>query len=191
MTIYLFAGPNGSGKSTVIANYIPFKELDGVEYICPDVYAVKQFPNIGDVKERYENAMAFAEYKREKKLASGEPMIVETVLSRSDKIDFVQRARKLGYRIVSFFVGTSSADINCARVKQRVAEGGHDVPEDKIRDRYARSMDNLPLLAECSDELYVYDNSGERPYLAFSSIDGDTYTAAEAPDWVKRVVQGL
>ena len=191
MTIYLFAGPNGSGKSMIIDQFIHFNEFQNVEYICPDHYAAESFPDIEDAKERYVRAMDFAEYKREKNLVTGKPMIVETVLSRSDKIDFIKKASKHGYRIISVFVGTSSADINCARVKQRVAEGGHDVPEDKIRSRYARSMENLPLLAECSDELYVYDNSGEGPFLAFSMIDGDTYTAAKAPEWVRRALQEL
>lgn len=108
-------------------------------------------------------------------------------LSFSDKLDFVRKAKTLRYRIISIFVGTESADINCARVKQRVSEGGHDVPEDKIRSRYNKSMDNLPLLAECSDELYVYDNSGEHPVLGLSFIDDDVFITAEATDWIKKL----
>ena len=171
MTIYLFAGPNGSGKSTIIQNYIEYYGLDDVEYVCPDTYAVMRFSGIPDVAERYKKAMVFAEYKREKLLSERKSMIVETVLSRSDKIDFLLKARNLGYRIVSCFIGTKSVEINCARVKKRVGEGGHDVPEEKIRARYARSMENLPLLADCSDELYVFDNSEEqKPVLALSII---------------------
>ncbi len=187
MTLYLFAGPNGSGKSTLIKDYISYYGLDDIEYICPDIYASELFSDTEDVYERYKKAMDFAAYKREKLLSAGKSMIMETVLSRSGKLDFAVNARKRGYRIVSIFVGTSSADINCKRVKQRVAEGGHGVPEDKIKARYVRSMENLPLLAECSDELYIYDNSGKHPILALSIINEDMFVTSEAPDWVKNM----
>lgn len=186
MILYVFAGPNGSGKSTIIKDYITYYGLDDIEYICPDIYASELLSEIQDVYERYTKAMEFAAYKREKLLSQGKSMIVETVLSRSDKIDFVLRAKNQGYRVVSIFVGTSSADINCERVHKRATEGGHDVPENKIRDRYARSMENLPLLADASDELYVYDNSKNQPLLALSLIDDDMFITAEAPDWVKQ-----
>lgn len=189
MTIYLFAGPNGSGKSTFISNYIEYYGLQDVEYICPDAYAVTRFSNIDDVAERYKKAMNLAEHKREKLLSEGKSMIVETVLSRTDKIDFILKARDLGYRIISLFIGTASVEINCSRVKKRVSEGGHDVPEEKIRARYARSMENLPLLADCSDELYVYDNSEEgKPILALSIVNDEKWISADAPDWVNNLL---
>ncbi len=187
MTLYLFAGPNGSGKSTLIKDYITYYGLDDIEYICPDIYASTLFADVEDVYEKYTKAMDFAAYKRERLLKAGRSMIMETVLSRADKLDFVKKAKANGYHIVSVFVGTVSANINCARVKARVAQGGHDVPEDKLRARYARSMENLPLLAECSDELYVYDNSGEHHVLALTAIGAEIYITAEAPEWVKKI----
>lgn len=186
-TLYVFAGPNGSGKSTVIKDYIAFYGLDDVEYICPDIYAATLFGAIQDIIERYKKAMDFAAYKRERLLKEQKSMIVETVLSRSDKLDFVQAAKQAGYRVISVFVGTSSPAINIARVQKRVSEGGHDVPEEKIRSRYVRSMENLPLLEECSDELYVYDNSGARPVLALSVIDGEMFMTTNMPDWVEKI----
>ena len=108
MTLYLFAGPNGSGKSTIIANYIREYHLENVEYVCPDIYASELFAGIEDIYERYTRAMSFAEHKREKLLRNRQPLIMETVLSRADKLEFVERARALGYRIVSVFVSTAS-----------------------------------------------------------------------------------
>lgn len=183
MTLYLFAGPNGSGKSTIITNYIREYHLDNVEYVCPDIYAAELFSGIEDVYERYSKAMSFAEHKREKLLRNHKPLIMETVLSRADKLDFVKRAKASGYRVVAVFVATESADINISRVKKRVSEGGHDVPEDKLRARYERSMKNLPVLASLADELYVYDNT-TAPRLVAAIIDGERYTADDAPSWV-------
>ncbi len=186
-TLYLFAGPNGSGKSTIITNYIEYYGLEDVEYVCPDIYASGIFAEVYDVQDRYVQAMQFAEYKRERLLVENKSMIIETVLSRSDKLDFVKKAKGLGYRVISIFVGTESAEINCQRVKQRVLEGGHDVPVEKIYSRYFRAMENLTVLAECSDELYVYDNTKSCPVLGLSIIDKNVYSSAESPDWIKKL----
>ncbi len=191
MTVYLFAGPNGSGKSTIIKDYITHYGLCDVEYICPDLYAAELFSDVADVMEKYSRAMAFAAYKRERLLNEQKSMIIETVLSRSDKLDFARDAKNAGYRIVSVFVGTASPDINAQRVKKRVSQGGHDVPPDKIRSRYARAMENLPLLADCSDELYVFDNSGEQPFLALSIIDAEMRISADAPEWVRKIFASM
>lgn len=186
MILYIFAGPNGSGKSTIIAQYIRSYHLENIEYICPDIYASRLFGNIEDVKERYINSIKFAEYKREKLLKENKPLIMETVLSRSDKLDFVKMAKTKGYEVVSVFVGTDSPEINISRVKQRVSQGGHDVPEDKLRERFKRSMNNLSTLSKLSDEIYVFDNT-LKPRLVASKIKNVHYVADDAPDWAKKI----
>ncbi len=186
MILYIFAGPNGSGKSTIIAQYIRLYHLENVEYVCPDIYASKLFGNVEDVKERYIKAIEFADYKREKLLKCNKPIIMETVLSHSDKLDFVEKAKAKGYDIVSVFVGTDSPEINISRVKQRVSQGGHDVPEDKLRERFVRSMNNLNILSKLSDEIYVFDNT-LKPRLVASKIKNVHYVADDVPDWAKKI----
>lgn len=184
MILYLFAGPNGSGKSTIIAEFIKYHGLDEIEYVCPDIYASSLFSDIADVYDRYTKAMEFAEHKRKKLLKKHLPFIMETVLSRTDKLDFVKAAKECGYRVVSVFVSTNSPDINIERVKKRVAHGGHDVPEEKLRERFKKSMGNLPLLVSLSDEIYLYDNSN-RPKIVASIIDGKKYISNDAPEWAQ------
>ena len=186
MVLYIFAGPNGSGKSTIISQDIRLYRLENIEYICPDIYASKLFDNVKDVKERYLKAIRFSEYKREKLLERNQPIIVETVLSRSDKLDFVKKAKSKGYEVISVFVGTDSPEINISRVKQRVLQGGHDVPEDRLRERFVRSMNNLEYLSKLSDEIYVYDNS-LKPRLVASKIKNVEFVAEDAPDWAKKI----
>ncbi len=188
--LYLFAGPNGSGKSTLLAGLYAAEEGNGLAYVCPDIYASGRFAEVTDVYERYSRAIAYAAEQRDALLAAGRSLVMETVLSRADKLDFVAKARRMGYRVVAVFVATASADINCERVRRRVAEGGHDVPEDKLRARYARSLDNLALLARYADELYVCDNSGARHTLALAVVGGETVWAADAPAWVRERMDG-
>lgn len=185
MTLYVFAGPNGSGKSTVISNYIKKNTLFDVEYICPDIYACEVFGDIDDVVERYKKAMDFAEYKRKKLLSLKKSMIIETVLSNPDKLEFLNIARQAGYKIITIFISTSSPDVNIERVNIRVEQGGHHVPREKIISRYNKSMNNLHSLSYLSHEIYVYDNT-VKPILAAAIINGDKFILSEAPDWVKK-----
>ncbi|HEX3674130.1 MAG TPA: hypothetical protein VHU87_07625 [Rhizomicrobium sp.] len=80
-------------------------------------------------------------------------------MSHPSKIDVLRRARALGYFNILYFVGTESPELNVARVAQRVALGGHDVPEDRIVARYKTTMALLPkAVAEC-DRTVLFDNS--------------------------------
>lgn len=184
MILYLFAGPNGRGKSTIIAEYIKEHNLKNVEYICPDIYAQSIFSNIENEKDRYISAIKFSEYKRTKLLNENKPLIVENVLSRIDKIDFVKIAKEKGYKVVSIFVCTDSPEINIERVKRRVVEGGHDVPVDRLKDRFYKSLENLKPLYEISDEIYIYDNTVKSRLVA-AKIDDVNYIAENAPAWAK------
>lgn len=85
----------------------------------------------------------------------------ETVLSSHYKLDILETAKAEGYFIKCIFVLTVDADVNVARVAARVALGGHNVDEEKIRTRYERSLDNIKRLMEICDILHVYDNTEE------------------------------
>lgn len=84
--------------------------------------------------------------------------MTETVFSHASKLDLIHRARRRGYRVMLFHIGVESADLSVARVSERVKEGGHPVPEEKMRSRYAR---NGPLIRQAvllSELGHVYDN---------------------------------
>ena len=78
-------------------------------------------------------AAVLADFIRRELLAAGISFTFETVMSSADKVDFMRQARAQGFRTYLYFVATADPDINIARVQQRVAEGGHDVPGDKGR----------------------------------------------------------
>lgn len=81
-------------------------------------------------------------------------------MSHPGKVDFMARARQSGYRVYLYYVSTQSPEINIGRVRTRVQEGGHDVPENKVRERYVRSLQNLYEAVKQSDRAYFFDNSG-------------------------------
>lgn len=101
-----------------------------------------------------------AEYLRNCYINSREPLFsYETVFSHSSKVKFLKTAKDCGWRVYLYFVSTSDPYINCGRVKERVLKGEHDVPRDRIIERYTRSLDNLfPALQHCR-RAYIFDNS--------------------------------
>ena len=145
--ILVFAGPNGSGKSTVtklIPQYGTYINADNlkVEYALTDLEAAQK-----------------AESLRNKLLEKKSDFTFETVLSTDRNLHLLQNAKKIGYQVHCIYVLTCNADINIARIKSRVQEGGHDVPEEKVRSRYTKALKLLPKLIDVCDIILVYDNS--------------------------------
>lgn len=93
----------------------------------------------------------------------------------------VQHARSLGFQIHVIYVLLDSADRNVERVRLRVMKGGHDVPEDKIRARHARSLAQIPWFLDHADRASLYDNTGAQPRLVGEKADGSLIIDPAAP----------
>jgi predicted ABC-type ATPase len=81
-------------------------------------------------------------------------------MSHHSKVDLLAQAQAAGYRTYLYFVATDDPVINISRVKSRVKLGGHNVPEDKIAERYHRSLELLMDAIRHTNRAYVFDNSG-------------------------------
>ena len=147
--------------------------MTGCVYVNPDFIARDQFGDWNSYDSVLKAAQKATEI-REQCLSEGNSLAFETVLSAPDKVDFIRRAKKAGYFIRLFFVGTDDPSINAKRVAMRVMEGGHDVPIGKIISRYAKSLANCSLAAKIADLAYLYDNSveGEQARLIFRVANG-------------------
>ena len=86
-------------------------------------------------------------------------------------------AREMGFNealvfnVALVYVGTSSVEINIARIARRVIGGGHNVPDADVRRRYERSLSNLVIAAHRADFLIVFDNSADHGYQKVVVID--------------------
>lgn len=96
-------------------------------------------------------------------LRRGEAIGVETVLSSGKYQPLVELVRGQGGFVGLIYVALASPDLACARVARRVQAGGHDVPAEKIRARWQRSLANLPWFAAHASAFWVFDNSDEHP----------------------------
>lgn len=144
------AGPNGSGKSTLTAQLPTVGEIVNADEIqrhlgCSPLEAAQN-----------------AERVREDLLARREDFTMETVLSTPRNLLLMRRARAAGYEVLCWYLLTADPEINVRRVRARVEKGLHDVPEDKVRGRYIRALEQLPEVFPVCDEAYVFDNSRER-----------------------------
>jgi predicted ABC-type ATPase len=117
----------------------------------------------------------------------------ETVMSDVSKIQLLQQARLAGYRVYVYYVATADSEINVARVAYRASIGGHDVPPDKIRSRYERSLENLSDAILVSNRAYIFDNSqdGDFSFAQIAEItegeDIDVVSDTQ-PAWFKEYV---
>lgn len=149
--LLVIAGPNGSGKSTITQWFDVIGEYTNAD----EMVAATGMSN--------QEAAVLADNKRYDAIKRHADLTFETVLSSEYKMDILRSAKNEGYFIKGVFVLTADPRINKSRVKARVADGGHNVDETKIVNRYAKSLDHIPHLLELCDILHVYDNSGGGP----------------------------
>lgn len=161
--IIIIAGPNGAGKTTFAKEFLP-QEADCPVFINADLIAAGLSPFRPEVEAVRAGRLMLREIKA--KAASGKSFAFETTLSGRGYARQIPSWQSSGYWVEIFFLGLSSVDIAIGRVKARVAQGGHDVPEALIRRRFGAGLVNfrnvyLPLV----DGWKLYDNSGAKPVL--------------------------
>jgi predicted ABC-type ATPase len=120
-------------------------------------------------------ASAIADMLRNYLLETGLSFSFESVMSHEDKIQFLKKAQESGYRTYLYYVATDDPSINIDRVKDRVKAGGHPVPEQKIIDRYYRSINLLKDAIKYTNRAYIFDNSGENSLLMVEITNGTNW----------------
>lgn len=186
--LVIIAGPNGSGKTTLTDILRRHQWLEGCDYINADMIAEQEFGGWNSPAAVLQ-AARMADQLRDSLLDRHESLAFETVFSTAGRVEFVKRASANGYFVRLFYVGTDDPAINARRIAQRVREGGHDVPAEKIVSRFARAMENLSKVITIVDRAYVYDNSidDRAPQLLFRTRDGKLakiYTSP-LPGWAQ------
>ena len=131
-------------------------------------------------------AAILTDWLRNALIQTGQSFTFETVMSSPDKLDVFRRAQEAGFRTYLYYIATNDPAINIDRVQYRTRTGGHDVPADRITERYHRSLDLLLDAIRLTDRAYVFDNSGaERLWLAqiTAGADLELRVADEVPEW--------
>jgi predicted ABC-type ATPase len=197
--IFVLAGTNGAGKSSIVGATI---RASDAEYFNPDEAAAAIRGASPGMTGAEANSQAWLEGKRllERAIAEQLDFAFETTLGGNTITHLLEQALDAGMEVRIWYVGLSSPELHIARVRARVAKGGHDIPEGDIRKRYDRGRLNLIQLLPRLTELRVYDNSDEAdpssgvapaPKLVLHLDGGRIMNAgalASTPDWAKPIV---
>jgi predicted ABC-type ATPase len=185
-SLVLLAGPNGAGKSTLYQTRVA--QAFAGPFINADLIQRDELQD-ASMQASY-RAASIAEDRRTEMLAAGRSFATETVFSHPSKLRIIEKAQDRGYIVIVMHVGLDSADLAVARVKGRREEGGHDVPEDKIRTRLDRGQPLIRAAVLRATRGMVFDNSklneAPRRVLVFSEgllLEVDP----NLPDWVLSV----
>lgn len=183
----VLAGPNGSGKSTLTSRL----KYEGRENLLdPDAIAKRidpTDPGRAAIRAGREVIQRTREYLR-----NGESFGIETTLSGGGYLETMRVARAQGFVVRLIFICVGNPEKNIQRVRERVAQGGHDVPEGDIRRRYERSLQNLPAALRLANEAWLYDNSGDEPRMVLETRDGTVvWSGQDEPAWVTRVRESI
>ncbi|RBQ28357.1 zeta toxin family protein [Aliarcobacter vitoriensis] len=170
---FIFVGANASGKSTFISHLLNNKIIAGT-YINPDLI-LKEELKLEETKENYIKAFKIAEDRRNELLQNNKDMIVETVFSTQEKVDFLFKLKEKNYDIVTFFTNTEDEQINVLYLYNRVKQGGHDVPIKKLIERKEKCFNNVKKSIKNIDCLILIDNSriNEPPIIVKSISQGN------------------
>ena len=162
--VIAIAGSNGVGKSMFYYSHLPNTSL--------------RFINADDLAHElklsaYDSAAVAAEL-RNALISKRESFIFETVLSDpvGDKVNLLRDAADRGYEVILIFVWIADVESSIQRVSMRVAQGGHDVPDNKLRERFNRTRKNLQRAIESLPHVLIYDNSDlTQPYRLMASYE--------------------
>ncbi len=175
-TLTVIADPNGSGKSTItrltLASLL-------VPIVDPDAIARELRPDAPE--QAAVEAGREALRRQTMYIESGASFIVETTLSGAGTLRLMEKARRQGFTVHLLFVAIDNVQTNIERVAGRVALGGHHVPEEDVRRRYERGMENLPRAIELAERATITDNSSAQGPREIFAIDAGRITA-QAPD---------
>jgi len=197
--IVVLAGTNGAGKSSIGGAAL---RMAGAEYFNPDEATGRILAANPGVSLEDANGAAWQEGRRllEAAIDTRHDFSFETTLGGQTITALLERACTAGIRVFVWYVGLATVDLHLARVQAPVEQGGHDIPEHRLRERFHTSRANLIRLMPGLAALRVYDNSREadpsegvvpEPHLLLHMVDGRIQTTCdlrEAPEWVKPIL---
>lgn len=190
---HLLAGPNGAGKSTLYRALVRDGIIDAeLSFVNADLYEREHLQHIADPEQRSEAARNWAETERTSRLATGVSFVSETVFSHVSKLALIEEALAHGYVVALYVVALDDPTRLLARVQQRVREGGHNVPADRILARYPRTLENLSQAVRRVSVAYLFEardvDAGGPQLIALCEGTRMTRLVDPLPTWAEQVL---
>jgi predicted ABC-type ATPase len=186
-TLHIIVGPNGAGKTTLYRLRIASRH-PSAEFVNADELAAQRFGHPARTLEESQTGQTLAEKRRCELMARHKSLVAESTFSHPSKLELVREAITVGYRVNLYHVNVRSVELSVHRVAARVQQGGHPVPEDRIRRRYERNRAIIHEAAKLADHAYIFDNSLlAKPYtLIIEMKRGEIVRTGEnIPQWAR------
>lgn len=190
--ITVIAGVNGAGKSSIVGSHLRAR---GGDYYNPDEVARGLLRDgVVDSQEQANSKAWQMGYEQlQQAIVADDDYIFETTLGGHSICQALHNALDVGRQVRIFYCGLASPELHIQRVGERVARGGHPIPEEKIRERWQHSIRNMIGLIPRCQAVRVFDNSmpaddlGPNPVCLFSIVDDqfDSPPVKLMPDWAK------
>ncbi|MES2663823.1 MAG: zeta toxin family protein [Pseudomonadota bacterium] len=156
-TCFIIAGPNGAGKTTFAKDFLP-KEGECINYINADLIAAGLSPFAPERMSIAAGKIMIQEI--EKCVRRSESFAFETTLSGTSYVNKIKQWKNLGYTIQLYYFSLPTIEMAIDRVKYRVSQGGHNIPEKDIRRRFIRSQTNFEkIFKPIVDSWTIFDTS--------------------------------
>lgn len=182
--MFMIAGPNGAGKSTLYAKRIA--PLTTAPFINADIIQRDELKDAS--MEASYKAAELAETRRREHLQQGKSFVSESTFSHPSKLELISDAKDAGFRVIVYHVNLRSPELSVNRVEKRFTEGGHNVPENKIRERFERNPALIKAALLQAERGYVYDNSSlnKDPALVMKFKAGKIIEVSDSvPAWAR------
>lgn len=181
---YLFAGVNGVGKTTL------FNAMNGNVKKSFRINSDEIVREIGkwDSETDQVKAAKIAVGLRNECMEKGNSFNEETTLTGKTILKLIDKVREKNYKLHLFYVGVGSPDISKERIKKRVADGGHHIPDEIVDKRYKESLKNFEKILKEFNNVVVYDNS-VRFRTLLRIIDKKVIKIADdLPEWIENTI---
>lgn len=184
-------------SSALIRSYFKRSKFSPLKSQIPDLYTKV---SVTDQKLFFDKAVVIdsyiaadlAEFIRQQLLKNALSFSYETVMSNENKIDFLKKAKRAGYKVYLYYFATEDPLINIDRIRIRVRQKGHDVDKAVVEKRYYKSLKNLKPAIRASDRAYLFDTSKQVMRLISEIANGKHVTMADLEDvpywFIKHVV---
>jgi predicted ABC-type ATPase len=186
--LHLLAGSNGSGKSTFAELLVKRTHLP---FVNADLIAAEMWPGDRDEQSRRAREVSIlAAEERERLLDARRSFITETVFSHESKLTLVRQALDRGY-VVQLYVVLVPENLAVERVADRAQVGGHLVPEEKIRGRFARLWGLVAQARDMVDRAEFFDNASlDQPFRRVAVYEyGQVVGTPDWPAWTPSAIR--
>ena len=178
--MYIIAGPNGAGKTTLSYTILP-EIFDVDEFINADEIAKGLSPlNPGKANIRAGRLMLS---RIRELMEEGNSFAFETTLSTKSYASLIKQAQALGYSVTLLFLALDSIELAKSRVQARVAEGGHDIPEDVIERRFEKCLANFFDIYSSIVDRWVLANNSQVKFQYIAQYSGTSVEIRNSQNW--------